>query len=387
MSGYVRRVTRPEKALASRLAYIDIELTERCNNNCIHCCINLPENDRAARAREMTTRQVKGLLTEAAALGCLQVRLTGGEPLLRPDFEEIYLFARRLGMKVLIFTNARRITPHLADLLAKVPPLVPMEITVYGMRRRSYEAVSRAPGSFGEFRRGVDRLLERGVPFVVKGALLPPNRDEIGEFEAWARTIPRMDRPPDYAMTFDLRHRRDDPSKNRRIASLRVSPEEVLAMATQNPEAYRKEMQAFAAKFMGPRGDRLFTCGAGSGLCVDTYGRAQPCMLFRVPEWTVDLAAEGDGSRWAPLQYALRFFERLSTLRAANPEYMRRCAVCFLKGFCEQCPAKSWAENGTLDTPVEYFCELAHVQACWLGWLAADEKAWNVVDWRARIGR
>ena len=112
------------RGLTSRLGYLDIELTERCNNNCIHCCINLPANDRAAKAREMTTEQVKSILTEVVALGCLEVRFTGGEPLLRPDFEEIYLFARRLGLKVLIFTNSCLITPRLANLLAHIPPLM-----------------------------------------------------------------------------------------------------------------------------------------------------------------------------------------------------------------------------------------------------------------------
>ncbi len=106
-----------------RLGSLDIELTERCNNDCIHCCINLPANDRDAKAKEMTTGQIKGILTQAAQLGCLRVRFTGGEPLLRPDFEQLYLFARRLGKKVLIFTNGRLITPQLADLLARIPPL------------------------------------------------------------------------------------------------------------------------------------------------------------------------------------------------------------------------------------------------------------------------
>jgi radical SAM protein with 4Fe4S-binding SPASM domain len=362
----------------SRLARLDVELTERCDNDCIHCCINLSAGDAEARARELNTAQWQDVLRQAADLGCLSVRMTGGEPLLRPDFAELYLFARRLGMTVLIFTNARRVTPELADLLARVPPREPVEVTVYGMRRESYEAVSRVPGSYAQFRRGVDLLLERHIPFVVKGALLPPNRAEMDEFEAWAATIPWMDGPPGYAMFLDLRNRRDDPEKNRLIASLRIAPEDGVAVLARREQSYRAEMAEFGAKFMGPPGDVLFRCGAGHGISVDAYGRAQPCMGVRAPELTVDVLS-------ASLAEALERFSHLTELRAANPEYLRRCAVCFLKGLCEQCPAKSWAEHGTLDTPVEYLCAVAHAQARFLGWLKPGEKGWKTSDWSNRI--
>lgn len=286
---YIKKIRSHEFNIDGGLGHLDIELTERCNNNCIHCCINLPAHDRKALACEMTTEQIKSILTEAAALGCLQVRFTGGEPLLRPDFEELYLFARRLGIKVLIFTNARLITPQLADLLARIPPLVFMEVTVYGMSKKSYEAVSRVRGSFAQFKRGVDLLLDRGIPFVVKSALLPPNKAEMEEFEAWAKTIPWMDKPPSYSMFFDLRNRRDDEKKNALIASLRLTPKEGVAVLTRDAEKYRKEMEEFAGKFMGPPGDALFRCGAGNGLCIDAYGFAQPCMGVRAPELTFNL--------------------------------------------------------------------------------------------------
>ncbi|MCX6844805.1 MAG: radical SAM protein [candidate division WOR-3 bacterium] len=363
------------------LGRIDIELTERCNNNCIHCCINLPEDAADAQSREVGSDSVKDVLTQAADLGCLTVRFTGGEPLLREDFEELYLFARRQGMKVLLFTNARLVTPQLADLFARVPPGELVEVTVYGMKPESYEAVSRVPGSYAEFRRGVNLLLDRRVGLVVKGALLPPNRGEMDEFEAWAATIPAMDHPPGYSMFFDLRGRCDSEVKNRQIAGLRLSPEVGTAILTRHREAYFKDMRQFCSKFMRPSGDRLFACGAGHGTCVDAYGRAQMCMMLRHPDTTYDL-------KTGSLRDAVTsFFPRLREMRATNPDYLARCARCFLKGLCEQCPAKSWTEHGTLDTPVEYLCEVAHAQARYLGLVEPNEQAWTVTEWRARIER
>jgi radical SAM protein with 4Fe4S-binding SPASM domain len=363
------------------LGHLDIELTERCNNACIHCYINLPEHDEEAARRELTTDQWKDVLRQAADLGALWVRFTGGEPLLRRDFAEIYLHARRLGLKVVLFTNARSITPTLADLLAHVPPLKKLEISVYGMRPESYDAVACVPGAFAEFRRGVNLLLERQIPFVVKSVLLPPNRAEIDEFEAWAAGIPGMDGQPAYAVFLDLRGRRDSPAKNRLIAGLRFSPEDGVALMARREESYRSGMAQFCSGFLGLQGDRLFACGAGEAGCVDAYGAYQMCLLLRHPDTVYDL-------RHGTLREALtEVFPRFRELRASNPAYLNRCARCFLKGLCEQCPAKSWAEHGTLDTPVEYLCKVAHAQARYLGLLAEGEQAWEVADWRQRIER
>jgi hypothetical protein len=74
-------------------------------------------------------------------------------------------------------------------------------------------------------------------------------------------------------------------------------------------------------------------------------------------------------------------------MRATHPDYLARCARCFLKGLCDQCPAKSWMEHGTLDTPVEYLCAVAHAKARHLGLLAEGENAWDVADWREQIDR
>lgn len=375
-TAYVKKVPSGEAGLwrSARplLTRLDIELTERCNNDCLHCSVNRPADDAKARAREWTVGQWKSLLGEAADLGLLVVRLTGGEPLLRNDFEEIYLHARRLGLRVMLFTNATLVTPRLARLLKNVPPLEAVEVSVYGMKKESYEAVTRVPGSFASFRRGLERLLENGVPFIVKGAVLPPTRHELDEFKAWAADLPGPPGPPSSALLFDLRSRRDG-LKNELIASLRIGGDEFVRLARRHGERAIDEWREFCVRTGGAHGDRLFTClPLGGSAAVDPYGRLQYCLGLRHPATVYDLAS-GSLS-----QAVTEFLPRLRAMRSTSRTYLERCGRCFLKDLCEQCPAKSWAEHGTLDTPVEYFCDIAHAQAAAAGLLEPGEKAWAI---------
>ena len=382
---YVRKVRSGQDGLwrtsAPALARLDIELTERCNSACLHCSVALPAGDPGAKAREWPAARWQALLDEAAALGCLVVRLTGGEPTLREDFEAIYLHARRLGLRVMLFTNATLVTPRLARLLADVPPLEAVEVSIYGLTAGTAEAVTGKPGSFAAARRGLALLGERGVPFAIKGAVLPPTRGEMDAFEAWAAGLPGRTGEVSWATLFDL-HSRRDAARNAVIAGLRPEAGEFVRLARRRGEAAVDEWRDFCGRAGSPGGDRLFDClPAASSAAVDAYGRLQYCLGLRHPETIYDLNA---GS----LREAVtEFLPRLRERRAADPAYLERCGRCFLKGLCLQCPAKSWAEHGTLDTPVEYFCDVAHAQAAAAGLLEPGEKAWTVRDGGRRAGR
>ena len=151
-------------------------------------------------------------------------------------------------------------------------------------------------------------------------------------------------------------------------------------MLTRNKAEYLKGTREFCSKFMAPQGNNLFSCGAGIGSgCVDAYGYFQPCMLLRRPNMVYDL-------KKGSLKEAMtHFFPKVREIKATDPTYLARCARCFLMGLCEQCPAKSWMEHGTMDKPVEYYCNIAHAQARYLGLLEKDQMAWEVKDWKEKI--
>lgn len=364
------RTTHRRSRKSPLLSHLDVELTERCNNTCAHCYINRPEDDLQAINQEVSAGRWNEILQEAADLGCLTVRFTGGEPLLREDFEEIYLNARRQGLTVALSTNATRVTDRLASLLSRIPPLEPVQVCVYGRQRRTYESVSRRPGSFQQAVGGLRRLLDRGVRCDIRMIELPIGSDceEEQQTDVWPDSIAFQES----VLYLYGRARRDDPEKNRAIFNLRIPPMEAADFFCRQPEEVAA-MKRLLKGTLRPAGRSLFDCGAGieSG-CIDAYGRYQLCLLLRHPDTVFDL-------RRGSLRSALEeFVPRIRAQEAKNQEYLSRCSRCMLQALCEQCPAKSWMEHGCLDQPVHYLCQVTHRVAECLGTLSPGCRGWQM---------
>lgn len=164
----------------------DLEVTARCNNDCRHCYINLPAGDADARARELSVAEIARIADQAVQLGAMWCLITGGEPLLRPDFADIYLVLKRKGLLVSVFTNATLVTEEHARLFKKYPPR-DIEVTVYGVTRETYERVSRKRGTFDRFMHGLDLLFDAGVRVRLKAMALKSNLHELEAIAEFAR--------------------------------------------------------------------------------------------------------------------------------------------------------------------------------------------------------
>ncbi len=336
-------------ALAQRLPIAgSIELTYRCNLRCVHCYL-APLRDAAVAEHELTTAELRGIIDQVAAAGCLWLLLTGGEPLLRTDFPAIYDHAKGNGLLVSIYTNGTLITPELADHLVEYRPLS-VEITLYGMTAATYERVTGIPGSHARCMRGIDLLLERGLPLRLKTMLMTVNEHELEDMEAFAA---------DRGLEF-----RFDPLLNGTVGAnpvpraYRLTPEAVVGYDV----AREKRMQAlrdFCQRYAdSPQAtDELYVCGAGlTSFHVGAAGELSLCMLAREPHY--DLRGGSFVAGWREFLPAGR--ERRRT--AAS-----RCSDCRLIHLCPQCPGWSLTEHGDEETPVDYLCQVTHLRARSLG--------------------
>ncbi len=160
-----------------------IDLTSRCNFRCVHCYVR--SND---GKRELALGEVERIFDELAAAGCLWLLITGGEPLLRLDFREIYLLAKKRGFLVNLFTNASLVTEEIAAMLSEWPPFA-VEVTLYGASAETYERVTGVPGSFQRCLDGINLLKHNNVRLRFKTMLLRINRHELGQMMKMAQGL------------------------------------------------------------------------------------------------------------------------------------------------------------------------------------------------------
>ncbi|MBU4418636.1 MAG: radical SAM protein [Candidatus Omnitrophica bacterium] len=216
------------------LVSFDLEITARCNNNCRHCYINLPVSDQEAKNKELSFSQIKNIIDQAVDLGALWCLITGGEPLLREDFFDIYLYLKKKGLFISVFTNAALITEKQIKFFRKYPPR-DIEVTVYGVTKEAYERVTRKPDSFTAFIRGLNLLLENNIRVRFKAMALRSNVQELPEIVKFCRQ-----RTKDYFRFDPFLHLRFDgnPKRNREIKAERLSPREIVVIEKADPERF-----------------------------------------------------------------------------------------------------------------------------------------------------
>ena len=161
-----------------------IELTYRCNLNCIHCYCQ----DLGCIRRELTTKEWMAILDMLQTEGCLYLTFTGGEPLVREDFLEIYAYAKRKGFMITLFTNGQALTAKLINYLVKSPPSS-MEITLNGISQKTYEFITQVPGSFVKVMNAIKQAKEKKIPFILKTNCLKQNKSEIVRIKAFTEEL------------------------------------------------------------------------------------------------------------------------------------------------------------------------------------------------------
>jgi MoaA/NifB/PqqE/SkfB family radical SAM enzyme len=268
-----------------------LELTYRCNLDCVFCY-----NDLASRGEALTLAQYEALLAELADLQVLHLVLTGGEPLAHPDFFAIGGRARELGFAVRVKSNGHALRGTLARRLKQeVDPFV-VDLSLHGASATSHDRQTRVAGSFARLLANIPELLALGLRLKLNATLTCWNEGEASAMFAIADgfglplTVNPIVSPRD-----DGDHSPLSLSASRAgtLAFYALAEERAAQRATAGTDAAAESgRQADDAMAGAPEGHN---CGAGTGsLTVDPYGNVLPCVQWRRPVGNLHERTIGD---------------------------------------------------------------------------------------------
>ena len=183
-----------EKAFADAIPISGtFELTPRCNFNCRMCYVHLKPEQIPQYGRELTAKEWIRIAQEAKEAGTTWLCVTGGEPLMHPEFETIWKELSQMGFFITLQTNASLIQGKMARLLEEYPPRG-VKITLYGSNDEVYEQVCQVKEGFTRVDQGIRNLAEMKIPVQLISTVIRQNEEDVKKmaFYAYLHKLPWM---------------------------------------------------------------------------------------------------------------------------------------------------------------------------------------------------
>ena len=348
------------------------ELSPVCNFSCRMCYVRKTAKEVRESSRSiLTLDDWRRIAREAREEGLLYLLLTGGEPLLWPDFWTLYDELIDMGFIISINTNGSLIDEEAVAHFVRRPPQK-ISVTLYGASDETYRRLCGADGVFTKVDKAIRSMLEAGLTVKINCSLTPDNGADLEWIVDYAR-----ERGTTLAATaYMFPPVRRDPGMVG--VNERFTPEESVRhlmrylRRDRGEGAFRRYLERIVSGYVDPPGlddgcvdpiDGKIRCRAGKASFWITWdGWMTPCGMM--PEPKVDLKSRNFAEAWQDL-----------TEESAKVRLSGVCDQCANRNICHPCAAMAYAETGSASGIPTYLCESAK-EMCRIAreLLAADEK-------------
>lgn len=317
------------------------ELTPKCSMNCIHCYLKDHHIDNSLLSYE----EIIGIIDILYDKGILFLTFTGGDVFTRPDFLDIYMYAKKKGFFVEIFTNGELMSDEAIECFSKYPPLL-IDISLYGSNEKKYYEITGRKGAFERVINNCKKLNQANVRYSLKTPLLKQTVDELSEMRKIAdelgvvfaysfELIPTIDGDTsviDYQLDYETML-----SKEFADFDKLTEAEKNVALGRDYHE-YAKNVEQLP----------LFICNvARNSFLIDYQGKMCPCMKLRHRGEKID--KNTFDKVWDD-------FAEFGKMKASK-NY--RCSTCKARYQCSVCPAEMDMLYGDFEYVDDRLCKVA----------------------------
>jgi AdoMet-dependent heme synthase len=312
---------------------VHLDVTYRCNERCVHCYLDHDDHG------EMTTSEIRDLLTQLADAGVFFLTLSGGEVLMRRDFFAIVEHARGLLFNVKVKTNGVMIRESEAKRLRELG-VEQIQISVYSHRAEVHDAITKLPGSLKRTLQAIRFLKSQGLKVVIANVLMARN---VGDHAGVMALAHELGVP--YTLDPTITPKIDGDTS---ILHLRVGGSDLQQVFHER--ALVGDVEEFCAPPPPPGDDIMdgFPCSAGHTACyISPYGDVFPCVQFPLPCGNV---------RKQKFLDIWRDSGQLKEVRSIRARDLPVCSSCAHVGTCTRCPGLAYME-GNMRGPSTADCE------------------------------
>ncbi len=323
------------------------ELLPLCNLNCKMCYVRLSREEMEQKGRLRTADEWLSIAEQMQKAGTLFLLLTGGEPLIYPDFKKLYLGLKKLGFIISVNTNGTLLNEEWADFFKENKPRR-INITLYGSDENVYKNLCNYPGGFEKTMNALKLLKERDVPAKISFSVTRANADMLGDIYRIGKELDMLVETDCYMIPALKERHLPIPEQSR------LEPEQAAAARV---EVMRHDM---GDEVLGEYIDAVLkeiekdgtypdcvSCLAGNcGFTINWKGEMKPCVTFDEP--AVSVFEVGYDEAWRQISQRTKEFR-------LNP----KCVNCNLRVVCPTCVASAFLETGRYDGVPEYLCRYA----------------------------
>ena len=329
------------------------ELSPVCNFSCRMCYVRKTAKEVRENPRGiLTLDDWRRIAREAREAGMLELLLTGGEPLLWPDFWTLYEELIDMGFLISINTNGSLIDEKAIARFVKKPPQR-INITLYGACDETYKRLCGIDGVYAKVDSAIRGLMDAGITVKLNCSLTPDNAEDIDQIVDYAKErntvlalatymFPPVRRDPTQ-IGHNVRFTPEESSRYLMRYLRRNRGEERFHRYVKNILDGNSEPLGLDSDCLDPV-DGKIRCKAGRASFWITWdGWITPCGMM--PEPKVDLKEQSFSDAWTQL-----------TNKAAAIRLSGLCEKCPSRDICHPCAAIAYAETGQFYGIPTYRC-------------------------------
>lgn len=299
-----------------QLSRVHIDVSSRCNENCVHCYI--PNNKKCSI---MQGEMFYKVLRQCKEMNVLNLTISGGEPMLNPQLKDFLLECKRQNFSVNLLSNLTLLSDELLEIIVNYP-LLSIQTSLYAMNPQVHDSITGHKGSFVKTKSAIEKLHELDIPLQINCPIMKKNRNYYKEVLEYASSL-NIEADADYSLYGCY----DSSCGN---LTCRLSLEDIESIIKEDiiVKSYREKIED-TIKSKKAQDDDPICPVCKRSLCISNFGEVYPC-----EGWQSLSLGNLTGTT---LKEIWENSLQIKQLRSLTYKDFPKCSICTDRKFCNTC--------------------------------------------------